>query len=205
MGVVLDDARTRVEDRPEGAPPGGAFATKLRTRRQALGLSQAQLAAGAFDPSYISLLEAGKRQPTGTAVHSLATRLGCQPNDLAIPAARNVRPEREPSPTEDHTGPAGTAVQELADALRQIRRGVTFSHAGHQTAAAAAYTSASHRLLRLSQAGTVPDTKDSVAQDAYRRRLAGAWRELADAQLAAGLRGAAVAGWRQALMLMLGP
>jgi transcriptional regulator with XRE-family HTH domain len=204
MGVVLDDARNRVEDRPEGAPPEGAFATRLRTRRRALGLSQAQLAAGAFDPSYISLLEAGKRQPTGAALHSLATRLGCQPNDLAI-TARGVRPERGPSPTQDRAEPAGTATPELADALRQIRRGLTFSHAGHQTAAAAAYTSASHRLLRLSQAGTVPDTKDSAARDAYRRRLAGAWRELADAQLGAGRAGAAVAGWRQALMLMLGP
>jgi transcriptional regulator with XRE-family HTH domain len=206
MRVVLDDTRNRAEGGPDASPPGGAFATKLRTRRRALGLSQAQLAAGAFDPSYISLLEAGKRQPTGAALHSLATRLDCEPNDLAVPAARVARPEPEPSSTPNRSGAAGTTSPEIADALRQIQRGVCLSRAEQHTGAAAAYASANQRLQHLTQARAVPATiKDSAAQDAYRRQLAGAWRDLADAQLAAGLVDVAVAGWRQALMLMLGP
>lgn len=205
MQVVVDEARNRADDGTEGAPPGEAFATTLRTRRRALGLSQAQLAAGAFDPSYISLLEAGKRTPTGAVLHSLATRLGCQPTDLVIPAPRGPRPEPQPSLTE-HVGPAGSTTAELADAVRQVRRGVSLAHAGHHAAAAAAYAAAHQRLLRLTEAGTVDATiPGSAARDTYRRRLAGAWRYLADAQRAASRVDAAVDGWRQALRLMLGP
>ena len=204
---MLDDARNRTDDGTEEAPPPAAFATKLRTRRRALGLSQAQLAAGAFDPSYISLLEAGKRTPTGAALNSLATRLGCQPNDLAIPAPRGPRPEPQPSPAANHAAPAGATTPELADVLRQIRRGVTLAHAGQHTAAAAAYAAAHQRLLHLTEAGpvtVVATMAGSAAQDAYRRRLAGAWRDLADAQRAASLVDAAIDGWRQALRLVLG-
>jgi transcriptional regulator with XRE-family HTH domain len=200
---VSDDAQDRADDSTEGAPPQGAFATKLRTRRQALGLSQAQLAAGAFDPSYISLLEAGKRKPTGAALHSLARRLGCQPNDLAIPAPRGPHPEPQPSPAENHSGPAGATIPELAGALRQIRRGVTLAQSGQHTAAAAAYAAAHQRLMHVTEAAAT--IRGSAARDAYRRRLAGAWRDLADAQRAASFVDAAVDGWRQALRLMLGP
>ncbi len=50
---------------------------RLRDLRVAAGLSQIQLAGDDLSPSYISLIEAGKRQPSGEVVHVLAQRLGC--------------------------------------------------------------------------------------------------------------------------------
>lgn len=47
----------------------------MRERRLALGLSQTALAGEAFSPSYISLIEAGHREPTDAALATLAQRL----------------------------------------------------------------------------------------------------------------------------------
>lgn len=48
---------------------------RLRELRQAAGLSQTALAGDAFSPSYISLIEAGRRIPTDAALEVLAARL----------------------------------------------------------------------------------------------------------------------------------
>lgn len=58
-------------------PPEGTFASRLRDRRIAAGLSQTELAADDLSPSYVSLLEAGKRTPTSGIAEVLAGRLGC--------------------------------------------------------------------------------------------------------------------------------
>ncbi len=52
------------------------IADRLRTLRLAAGLSQTALAGSAFSPSYISLIEAGHREPTDSALLVLAQRLG---------------------------------------------------------------------------------------------------------------------------------
>jgi len=49
-------------------------------------LSQVALASGGISPSYVSLLEAGKRVPTRAVVGQLADRLGCAPEELLGPA-----------------------------------------------------------------------------------------------------------------------
>ena len=51
-------------------------ADRMRELRLAAGLSQTALAGNAFSPSYISLIEAGHREPTDAALTVLAARLG---------------------------------------------------------------------------------------------------------------------------------
>jgi len=52
------------------------IADRVREARLAAGMSQTALAGGAFSPSYISLIEAGHRDPTDSALAVLAQRLG---------------------------------------------------------------------------------------------------------------------------------
>ena len=52
------------------------IADRVRQARLAAGLSQTALAGDAFSPSYISLIEAGRREPTDAALAVLAGRLG---------------------------------------------------------------------------------------------------------------------------------
>ena len=59
-----------------------ALGPRLRRLRQERGLSQTQLADAGMSPSYISLLEAGKRAPTQAVIQRLAERLGCDPQLL---------------------------------------------------------------------------------------------------------------------------
>ncbi|MDP9884201.1 transcriptional regulator with XRE-family HTH domain [Sinomonas atrocyanea] len=43
---------------------GSEFGAHLRSERTSRGLSQAELAGPGYSPSYISLLETGRRRPT---------------------------------------------------------------------------------------------------------------------------------------------
>jgi len=52
------------------------IADRVREARLAAGISQTALAGNAFSPSYISLIEAGHREPTDAALAVLAERLG---------------------------------------------------------------------------------------------------------------------------------
>lgn len=52
------------------------IAERIRAERLRAGLSQTALAGGDLSPSYISLIEAGRRVPTDAALTVLATRLG---------------------------------------------------------------------------------------------------------------------------------
>jgi transcriptional regulator with XRE-family HTH domain len=55
---------------------------RLRALRLGAGLSQTDLAGDQLSPSYVSLIEAGKRQPSPAALRLLADRLGCRIEDL---------------------------------------------------------------------------------------------------------------------------
>ena len=55
---------------------------RLRALRQSAGLSQTDLAGDQLSPSYVSLIEAGKRQPSPAALRLLADRLNCRIEDL---------------------------------------------------------------------------------------------------------------------------
>ncbi|HET9656903.1 MAG TPA: helix-turn-helix domain-containing protein [Kineosporiaceae bacterium] len=64
------------------------FGERLRELRRTAGISQVELAGEQLSPSYISLLEAGKRQPSAEAVQIIAERLGCMVGDLVDPVTR---------------------------------------------------------------------------------------------------------------------
>jgi tetratricopeptide (TPR) repeat protein len=60
---------------------------RLKAARLAAGLRQADLTAPGVTQSYISHLEAGRREPTGPVLAHLADRLGLTPAELGLPVA----------------------------------------------------------------------------------------------------------------------
>ena len=64
------------------------FGDRLRELRRAAGISQVELAGDRLSPSYISLLEAGKRHPSDDVIELLADRLRCSVGDLINPVTR---------------------------------------------------------------------------------------------------------------------
>lgn len=73
------------------------IAFRVRTERVRLGLSQTALAGDDFSPSYISLIESGRRTPSDHALHLLAERLDVSPEYLrdgeAAPSEERARLE----------------------------------------------------------------------------------------------------------------
>ncbi|MGW4562938.1 helix-turn-helix domain-containing protein [Streptomyces sp. NPDC004561] len=59
-----------------------ALGSRIRQLRREAGLSQMDLAGATLSPSYISLLEAGKRTPSPEVLEQIAARLGCAPGHL---------------------------------------------------------------------------------------------------------------------------
>ncbi|HEX6336621.1 MAG TPA: helix-turn-helix domain-containing protein [Jiangellaceae bacterium] len=55
---------------------------RIHARRLELGLTQAEVAAGMLSPSYLSLVESGRRQPAPAALAHIAERLGVDPGYL---------------------------------------------------------------------------------------------------------------------------
>ena len=70
-----------------------AFGSRLRDARLAAGLSQVQLAGSELSASYVSLMEAGRRQPTERVLRLLAERLGVTPGMLRDGVDPRVRQE----------------------------------------------------------------------------------------------------------------
>ncbi len=60
----------------------GNLGERVRLYRQRARLSQTDLAAEDLSPSYISLIESGKRHPSRDVLQTLASRLGCSVTDL---------------------------------------------------------------------------------------------------------------------------
>lgn len=69
----MTTAQTLPENFEPTATPVGQ---RIRARRQELGLSQADIAEGMLSPSYVSLVESGRRQPAAGALAHIAERLG---------------------------------------------------------------------------------------------------------------------------------
>lgn len=70
-----------------------AFGQRLRAQREAKGRTQAELTGPGVSPSYLSLLETGRRQPTQKVVRSLAERLGVDAHFLLTGEEASVREE----------------------------------------------------------------------------------------------------------------
>jgi len=62
--------------------PAATFGERLAELRRSAGLSQTELAGDDLSASYVSLLEAGKRQPSEEVAAKLAARLGTSPSML---------------------------------------------------------------------------------------------------------------------------
>ena len=61
---------------------GNGFGEKLRAERLERGLTQAELGKDLYSPSYISLLETGRREPTAEVIEELARWLELAPKAL---------------------------------------------------------------------------------------------------------------------------
>ncbi|MDQ0261201.1 helix-turn-helix domain-containing protein [Sinomonas atrocyanea] len=61
---------------------GIEFGRMLRAERLRRGLTQAQLGEGAYEPSYISMLETGRLEPSAQAIQELAGRLASAPHAM---------------------------------------------------------------------------------------------------------------------------
>ena len=69
-----------------------AFGDVVRERRLKAGLSQETLALERdLNPTYISMLERGVRQPTLDTIFRLAARLGVRPNRLVAAVEDRVK------------------------------------------------------------------------------------------------------------------
>lgn len=102
---------------------GVRFGEHLRTQRLARGLTQAELGAGTYSTSYISLIETGRREPGPEVVRDLAQRLQLSPLEL----------EAWGQPA----GPDDTAYLASALAARQAWDLREYAEASSQAAAAA--------------------------------------------------------------------
>jgi transcriptional regulator with XRE-family HTH domain len=73
------------------------FAERLRDLRRAAGLSQTELAGDGISPSYVSLLESGRRRPSPAVAALLAAKLGCSTSELldGEPSERDRRVQLE--------------------------------------------------------------------------------------------------------------
>ncbi|WP_084470123.1 helix-turn-helix domain-containing protein [Jiangella gansuensis] len=68
---MTEDQPATVDEAPLPTPVG----QRIRSRRLELGLSQAEIAEGMLSPSYVSLVESGRRQPAASALAHIAERL----------------------------------------------------------------------------------------------------------------------------------
>ncbi|WP_281354092.1 helix-turn-helix domain-containing protein [Phytoactinopolyspora halotolerans] len=68
---MTDEPQATLDEAPAPTPVG----QRIRTRRLELGLSQADIAEGMLSPSYVSLVESGRRQPAAAALAHIAERL----------------------------------------------------------------------------------------------------------------------------------
>lgn len=73
---------------------GTGLGGRVLERRLALGLSQRELAGPEMSPSYVSLIESGKRVPTRELLQVLARRLQTTADDLVPPEERQRGVER---------------------------------------------------------------------------------------------------------------
>jgi transcriptional regulator with XRE-family HTH domain len=99
------------------------FADRLKELRRAAGLSQTELAGDGISPSYVSLLESGRRTPSPGVAALLAAKLGCSVTQLleGEPSERERRVQLELAYAElalRHEG-AETAIERLRALLAE--------------------------------------------------------------------------------------
>ena len=195
--------------RPSAEPGAGTsgLPERLRERRRAAGLSQAELAEGIVDPSYISLLEAGRRTPTPDVVAALAARLGVSTSQLvgdelegldeaatlaaaALGLGRHEEALALVAPWQEHLGPEAAATDPRLLRLAEVQA-AALERSGRLREASAAYEQL--RTAAERSPGTVPWLAPAIAlvrcyRDAGDLSRAIDVGEQAVATLTAGLR-----------------
>jgi transcriptional regulator with XRE-family HTH domain len=125
------------------------FAERLRNLRRATGLSQTELAGEGISPSYVSLLESGRRHPSPAVAALLAAKLGCSTSELldGEPSEheRRVQLELDYAELALRHGAAAETITRLSSLLEECDLG-----RGHRTDATILLARA------LEQAGELP-------------------------------------------------
>lgn len=80
----MSDRQAEAPVKPQAADvqAESAVGRRIHARRIELGLTQAEVAAGMLSPSYLSLVESGRRQPAQAALEHIAERLRVDPGYL---------------------------------------------------------------------------------------------------------------------------
>jgi tetratricopeptide (TPR) repeat protein len=158
------------------------LAQRFRELRQGAGLTGRSLAVPRYNPSYVSQIEAGRRQPSAEALQFFAQRLGVSPRYLAtgvpdgvesrlqygIEHARELLRQGEPMEAE----------RQLEKVLAQVQE---------------------YGLPRL-QAQTLTVLGDALRQKGEHRRAIDAYEQAAAGPLTRREKGAAVGGLARALL-----
>ena len=117
VGTIGDRARGAADGSAGGG--GARGGQRIRARRLALGLQQAAVArACGISPSYLALIEKGRRRIGGTLLVRLAAALGVPPARLAEGPAPALLAELRAVP-----GAAALASEEPPDALAEAHPG----------------------------------------------------------------------------------
>ena len=122
-----------------------ALGGRLRSARQARGLTQGEVAGEVMSVAYLSRIESGSRQPTAPALDALAERLGVSVESLLGVAERREVDEMrlaldyaelslesgQPEDAEEHLRKALALLETDADGRRHARRGHACCTRGH--------------------------------------------------------------------------
>ncbi|MEU4690754.1 helix-turn-helix transcriptional regulator [Actinoplanes sp. NPDC023714] len=103
-------------------PAGETFGKRLRRLRVARGLRQRDLAGDNISASYISFLEADRREPSSRVVREISERLGCPPEYLLAPEpAAGSAPDRTAA-AQLRLARAALLIGELDDAVGRYQQ-----------------------------------------------------------------------------------
>lgn len=156
-------------DRPVPRPaPGDSFGERLRRLREAAGLSQVALAGDALHPSYVSLLESGRRTPTADAVATLAVRLGVSPQELSGDVDVDLEQPVVLAEAALGLGRAGEAVELLEPYADRFTR-ERCTHDPLTFRAGTAYATALERCTRIDEAAALLEVLRAAADAAPAR------------------------------------
>jgi tetratricopeptide (TPR) repeat protein len=164
--------------------PGMELAKRFRALREGAQLSGKALAVPRYNPSYVSQIESGKRQPSPEALHFFAQRLGVSPTYLATGIPDGIEPRLQ-----YELERAGELVREAepAEAQELLEKIL---------AQVAEYDLARLRPLVLTTLG------DALRQQGEHRRAIDAYEEALRGAATSREAGSAVGGMARALLAL---
>lgn len=145
------------------SPVPAEFGHRLRRLRERAGLTQAALAGDRLHPSYISLLESGRRLPTPDAVAALAERLGIPPDELTGLGDRDLELPTALAEAALGLGRAAEAV-ELLEPMESAFTTPSRTLSALSFRAAAAYADALERVGRIDDATQLLEVLAAAAE-----------------------------------------